>query len=238
MGRGLPIGIVTGIAPGVVHGHAALPIHAWDAGGGHLLLRGTEIAAVLARSRHALHALAALIHAVVDEDIRLEGADVGVEVLAVLVGPGRLPLSIKPEHSERTVAFHEFTQLGLHVGDVPREIGPLGRARGGLPRAARQVVGVMPIHDGVVEAEFDALSPALLGQLLQRVALEGCGIHDVPVVVLLRLPHAEAIVVLAGDHDVLHAGILRHAHPLPCIEPHGIELRGELAVVGHLHLLV
>jgi len=43
---------------------------------------------------------------------------------------------------------------------------------------------------------------------------------------------------LPSNHDVLHARLFRHAHPLAGVEPHGIELRGELLVVAHLHLLV
>ena len=46
----------------------------------------------------------------------------------------------------------------------------------------------------------------------------------------LRIVHGEAVVMLAGDHDVLHAGVLRHLHPRFGVELHGIELLRELLV--------
>ncbi len=68
------------------------------------------------------------------------------------------------------------------------------------------------------------------GQFLQRIALERRGVHDV-VRAGLGAVHREAVVMLAGDDDVLHAGVLGHLHPLLGIELHRIELRGQLLVL-------
>ncbi len=48
--------------------------------------------------------------------------------------------------------------------------------------------------------------------------------------------HGEAVVMLAGDHDVLHPGILRHLDPFVRVEFDGIELAGEFLVFGHRDL--
>ena len=57
--------------------------------------------------------------------------------------------------------------------------------------------------------------------------------------VRLGAEHAEAVVVLGGDDDVFHAGVLGQAHPLLGVELHRVELAGELLVLrdGHLGLL-
>src|ERR1700722_5066779 len=46
-----------------------------------------------------------------------------------------------------------------------------------------------------------------------------------------RTVHGEAVVVLAGDDEILHAGILRHLHPGVCVELDGVELFSELGVL-------
>ena len=58
-------------------------------------------------------------------------------------------------------------------------------------------------------------------KLLDDVALER-RVHDV-VIGLLRVPQAEAVVVLRGEHDVLHAGVLGDVDPLVGVELRRIE---------------
>ena len=110
-----------------------------------------------------------------------------------------------------------------------------GRA-GGLviPGPAGAPIGMVPVHDGMIKAELDAGVVAGLGQLLERVALEGGGL-DAPIG-LVGPEHAEAVVVFGGDDDVFHAGILGQAHPFLGVELHRVELAGELLVLGDGHL--
>ena len=72
----------------------------------------------------------------------------------------------------------------------------------------------MPVELRVVEEELDALLVALVGQHLQHVLLVGRAVDDVPVGDL-RVEHREAVVVLAGDGDVLHARAPWPARPTP-----------------------
>ncbi len=74
--------------------------------------------------------------------------------------------------------------------------------------------------------------PSLLagvGEFLERVALERRGL-DAPIGER-GAEHAEAVVMLAGDDDVFHAGVLGGAHPVVGVEFHRIELRHELGVL-------
>ena len=92
---------------------------------------------------------------------------------------------------------------------------------------------MVPVHDRVIEAQLDPRSVARVGQLLERVALERRG-FDAPVG-LVRAEHAEAIMVLGRDDDVFHPGRFGEADPL-LVELHGVELAGELLVLGNRHL--
>ena len=75
------------------------------------------------------------------------------------------------------------------------------------------VVGVVawlgPVGLGVVEEELDAVLVAGVGQFLADVATKGRA-HDV-VVGHRRVEHAEALMVLGREHEVLGAGRLDHA---------------------------
>jgi hypothetical protein len=80
----------------------------------------------------------------------------------------------------------------------------------------------------VVPAHADAVPIAGLGQLGHDVALEGGG-HDV-VVGVLRVEEAEAVVMLARDHDVLHARVTGGPGPLVGVEANRVEPLQELIV--------
>ena len=121
----------------------------------------------------------------------------------------------------------QFSQLILEVGDVAVEVRAFRGAL--LPFAAGQVVGMVPIHDGMVPAHLDSLPPAGVGQFLHDVAFKR-GRHDVEVGVF-GVEQAEAVVVLGGDDDVLGPGILGDPDPLVGIEFHRIELLHKLFVL-------
>jgi len=151
------------------------------------------------------------------------------------VVPGVLPLPVEPEDPERPVARDKLPQLPLHVAHVPVEIRSLRRAF--VPWTAGQIVRVMPVHDGVVDAELHALLPAFGGELRQRIAPERSGLRDAPVGEG-GIPDAEPVVVLAGDDDVAHSGVLRRLHPLRGIEMHRVEAGGKSLVLFDGHLFI
>jgi hypothetical protein len=99
--------------------------------------------------------------------------------------------------------------------------GLVGRGSGGGP--------VLILR--VVEAEFEALPAALFGQLLEWIAFEGGGGDDVEGVGL-GVEHGEAVVVLGGDDDVLHAGGFGEGDDVVGAEGGGVEFGREGFVVG------
>ena len=70
-----------------------------------------------------------------------------------------------------------------------------------------------------------------IGEFADDVALERRRLGD-GVVGDLRVPQAEAVMVLGGDDDVLLAGLGGEAHPRFGVEVDGLELSGEGRVLG------
>ena len=118
--------------------------------------------------------------------------------------------------------------LGVEVvGEVCRPgRGPSGRwadrDRRGRAGGAAGCGPVLVLR--VVEAELDALLAALLGELFEGIAMEGCGGDDVEGIGL-GVEHGEAVVVLGGDDDVLHAGGFGEGDDVVGVEAGGVELR-------------
>ncbi len=93
-------------------------------------------------------------------------------------------------------------------------------------------VGMVPVHDGMVEAEGNSGILACVGQFLHRIPLERSGLHD-RVVAHFRVEHAESVVVLARDDDVFHAGVPGYGHPLLRVELYRVELSRQLLIIRH-----
>ena len=94
-------------------------------------------------------------------------------------------------------------------------------------------IGFMPVLKlGVVKAQFDPFFFAGGGQCFERILLVGSSIHDVEGGDH-RLEHGKAFVVFGGYDDVAKAGVFGHAHPFFGIESRGVELLGDLFVVGN-----
>jgi len=83
-------------------------------------------------------------------------------------------------------------------------------SRCGWQRSHR-ILGVVPVEQRVVEADPQALLAEGLDHGGQEV-LAPRGLGGL-VVGVRRVPQAEALVVLGGDHEVLHAGVLRRPGP-------------------------
>ena len=91
--------------------------------------------------------------------------------------------------------------------------------------------GVVPVDQRIVHAELQPPTRAGVGQQLNRILPKRRGVHGVEAREL-RVPQAESVVVLGGNHDITHPGPLRHAG-----DGVGVELfRGEL--VGQFHIFV
>ena len=83
----------------------------------------------------------------------------------------------------------------------------------------------MPVGEGVVEAEFDVVTVAGVGELGDDVFAVGGEVDDV-VVGGFGVEEAEAVVVLGGENDVFHAGLLGEEHDGVGVEVGGVKLMG------------
>ena len=89
----------------------------------------------------------------------------------------------------------------------------------------------MPVHHGMVDAELETLLVACIRQGLEQV-LPFRGDCDVPVIVHLRGPEAEPIMMFRGDADIFDPRSLHQAHPFPGIVFRWLPAPGQRAVLG------
>ena len=133
------------------------------------------------------------------------------------------PGDVVPEDVDLAVVGHQLAHAAL------REIEEA--AAGGFVRGAQRAVGMVPVHQRVVEADLEIELAAgldvLAHQIASRPALDGV------VVGLLRVPQAEALVVLGGHHHVLHPGLLRQGRPLAGGAVFRLPRVGQLLVLRH-----
>ena len=172
-----------------------------------------------------LEVRAVVAHAGVDHDVRLEL----VGPCAQLVGLGGVRLAhVVPELGDLAVlAAEELLELGMDVVHVALFVEGVG--------VRPRVFGLLlPVDVGEVEAELDADLLAGLRQLEERVAVRG-GLLGEVVVGRGRVPHGEAVVVLGGDEQHLHAAVLGLLTPRGCVEVGGLEGLGggEVLIAGN-----
>ena len=174
---------------------------------------------------------------VADQRRGLQPMDEGVGALDLPVGIGLVPHAIEPDPADRSVLCEQLGELRVHVVEVAIEV-PARRPSGEVARPPeRPVVRVVPVEQRIVEEYLDALTPRLLDQHLERILPVRRRIDDVPAA-LPGGPHGETIVVFGRDRDVLHPGALGERDDCARIKVNGVELRGELLVLGHRDVLV
>ena len=128
----------------------------------------------------------------------------------------------------------------MHVVEVAVEVALLVAAGYGVV-AQRSLtvtvlgeVGVVPVDDRVVQANFQALGTERLEELGDDIASKG-GLGRFPVGGL-GVVEAETVVMLCGEHGIFHAGFTCGARPSAGVESIGIELIEVRAIklLGHL----
>ena len=141
---------------------------------------------------------------------------------------------IEPDQAHWAVVAQQFLHLRLGLSaQVLVEILAVVRAE--IPGVSGAVRLVPVLRLRIVEAEPDVVPRARRRQFAQRIAVKRGRVPDV-VLAHRRMVHGEPVVMLAGDHDVLHPGIFGHPHPFLGIELHRIEVSGELLVLLHRDL--
>ena len=149
----------------------------------------------------------------VDHDVRLQLVGPGAQ----LVRLGGVGLAhVVPELGDVPVlAAQELLELGVDVVHVALFVE-------GVVVHPRVLGLLLPVDVGEVEAELDADLLAGLRQLQEGVAVGG-GLLGEVVVGRGRVPHGEAVVVLGGDEQHPHAGVLGLLAPRGGVEVRGVE---------------
>src|SRR5689334_3306234 len=100
---------------------------------------------------------------------------------------------------------------------------------------AASAVGMVPIHERVVEAEAQALATGRLDVLGDKIA--SSSLFRSAKVRELGVKEAKAFMVLASHHHVLHPGCFRELGPRPCCVRLRIEALRKLLVFGDRNAL-
>ena len=147
--------------------------------------------------------------------------------------------SVEPEQVD-LVVFHQFLDLRIRFlgevfvhGFIVRFVvgGKLGVDFSDGFRRGERRARLAPIEGlRVVNAELQPVAVAGLLEFLDDVAPEWRAIDDI-VIRDARLEEREAIVVLRGDDDILHAGFLENPRPLVGIELLRVEFGNNLLAV-------
>ncbi len=207
----LPGVLVAEVAPGAGESlagfpHNALPVDL-DPLAHHELLRGLDVPAAL-----DIHQ----VETVVDDDAGLQFAHHLDEVLAVPVGAALAHLprlgggvaEVEEHHVHLAVVGEQLAHLAAQVLGIFGLVARLVQLRAvGMAAHRVQVVDdelrVMPVDDRMVEADFHVLAAESIGHRPDEVFAAG-GVGGV-VIGQRRVEQAEAVVVLGGDDEVLHA---------------------------------
>ena len=224
LAHALPGGFVTMVAPGAGEGLARLP---GDRHAVHLdpalrlpLLRGLDVPAVVQ------------VQAVVEQHARLQLADGPVEpravplVTALGVAAAAGIAEVAPQHVDPAELREQLAHLAVQVLDVAALIARAVH-RLALRVVALRVdvvdheVGVVPVDQRVVEADPQPSAAEGVHHRMQQVLAvrraRGLVIGE------RAVPQAEALVMLAGDHEVAHAGAGGGVRPHAGIVEVGIE---------------
>src|ERR1700730_31206 len=107
----------------------------------------------------------------------------GLELVDQTIRPGKTPAithsgvllvppTIEPDTADGPVLGQQLAQLFVLIVDVPIPIADARPFSAMSRRAAREIIGVMPIELRIVEEQLDALVAAGHRKLRQGIALE------------------------------------------------------------------
>ena len=216
MDRRALIGLVPlRVAKAVVHGLVGLPADGasrrrYQGGRRKNLLRRGKVARPGGRriGKQAAQIPAAGLQTAVEQDARLEGSDRLHQLLAPPVRTGvSLIREVKPEQVQLAVVGAKLPDLGVHIVQIAAEIAGLLFAGLIAPHGVEGVVvggiiRVVPIHQRVVQADPQTLRAESVQEFPHQVP--ACGGVGGLVVRISRVKEAESLVVLCGQHRVLH----------------------------------
>ena len=234
--------VLGAVAPVVVHGDAALPYQGAALGVTQAVRRddllGTDEVPVEGgggAGGQGAEALPAHLQAVVHHHIGLEGA----HHFHQLCPPPRLPpqfavRKVEPQKVQFSVIGAQLPHLGVHVVQVTAEVPALVSIGRVVPHGVVAVaevgkVGVTPVDEGEVQPGPQTGLPGGVQEFPDEIPVRGAvgGLETG----VRAVEQAEAVVVLGGEHGVLHPRPLGRRHPRAYITVPGVELGHEGVVL-------
>ena len=139
---------------------------------------------------------------------------------------------IEPENVDPAVIRDQLLDLSVHIGKVAVKVDLLIliggiAAHGMIAVVVFWEIRVMPVDQGVVQTHAQPFGSHCVHKFPHKIAPAG-GICTL-IIRQLGIKQAETVMVLGGQHNILHARPLRAPSPVAGI----ISLRGEL-----LHILL
>lgn len=128
-----------------------------------------------------------------------------------IVGLESRDIHVPPNAMQLAVVGAQLCHLTPHEPEILFDVMLRGVGQDLVVSSQIRVVRVVPVHNGVVELKRDAAAMACLGDLRQDVLAVG-RIPDGEVG-LLRVPKAEAIVVLDREDQILHSAFRHRIQP-------------------------
>ena len=230
--RRFPGGFIAVIAPGAGERLAGFPHHELA---GFLMAHPFQRLILLGRPQILLD-----FRAVVDHDARLQLARQGDQlfglpiVLALALHPflalfrnaARIG-KIEPQHVDLAIVGEQLAHLVAHVFGVHAHVAVLALLVGVGIVAAGMVhidgdLREVPVEQRIVKTDVQALGAEGVNIFAHQVAARGR--VGALIIGILGVPHAEAFVVLGGEHGVFHARGLGLARPFARVEQVGIEI--------------
>ena len=104
------------------------------------------------------HSLSAFPDAIVDDQARFSGKEEIVNLATILLAPPFGPFTVEPQYLG-VAGVQQFSELGFHVVEVLLSPARFDE-RGVVSFRSSFLRRMMPIHDRVVDAEFDSLGAA------------------------------------------------------------------------------
>ena len=140
---------------------------------------------------------------------------------------------IEPQNVDLAVVGQKLCDLIAHILRIAAHIAALILLIGVrvVPAGMEHINGkvrVMPVDQRIIKAYVQPLGPESVHILPHQIAPGGS--IGALVVGVLRVPHAEAFVMLGGQHRVLHPGGLRLTGPFPRVVQVGIKILKILVV--------
>ena len=154
----------------------------------------------------------------------------GLVAGAVVAGVGE----VEPQYVDLAIVGQQLSHLIAHVLGVLVHVAVLALLVSIGIFAARvqhvdREIRMMPVDQRVVEAYMQTLGAERIHVFAYQIAARG-GVGAL-VIGVLAVEHAEALVVLGGQHRVLHAGGFGLARPCARIEQVGIKVLEVLVVL-------